>query len=171
MRVELELPDETATLALGALLAERIPHRGAVLLRLRGDLGAGKTTLVRGWLRGRGFGGAVKSPTYTLVEPYVLDDGSELMHFDLYRLGDEDELEAIGFRDYLASGALCIVEWPERAGELLAGADLEITLVPDGTGRRVGLVALSERARPWLAGLGADRAPDVAGASRADPVR
>lgn len=144
--VDVDLPDEAATLALGA----RAATLGAgVLVTLQGDLGAGKTTLVRGWLRALGHPGAVKSPTYTLVEPYALADG-EVLHFDLYRLGDEEELEAIGFRDYLASGATCLVEWPERAPDALRHTDLAIVLSLAGAGRRAQLAAHSERARRWL---------------------
>lgn len=153
MEVELELPEEAATLALGARLGRALAalDDAALLVRLRGDLGAGKTTLVRGWLRALGHEGAVKSPTYTLAEPYRPDGGRELVHFDLYRLGDADELDAIGFRDYLAEGAICLLEWPERAEALLAGAELEIDLAPAGTGRRARVTARSERIAALLA--------------------
>lgn len=146
------LPTEADTRALGARLATLGgAPRGVV--RLHGDLGAGKTSLVRAWLRGLGHEGAVRSPTYTLVEPYELEVGKtlfEMMHFDLYRMADEEELDAIGFRDYLAGGALCVIEWPERAPSLLADADLDIHLAAEGDGRRARFEARTARATQWL---------------------
>jgi len=155
VRREFALADEAATLALGARLGRALAGLGgpALLVRLRGDLGAGKTTLVRGWLRGLGHEGPVRSPTYTLAEPYRPDVGPELVHFDLYRLGDADELDAIGFRDYLAAGATCLLEWPERAEALLAAAELEITLTVAGPGRRAVVDARSARVAACLAAL------------------
>ncbi|HBC55868.1 MAG TPA: tRNA (adenosine(37)-N6)-threonylcarbamoyltransferase complex ATPase subunit type 1 TsaE [Gammaproteobacteria bacterium] len=114
-----------ATEALGASLADLLPL-GAVVY-LIGDLGAGKTTLVRGFLRAKGIQGAVKSPTYTLVETYVLSEGC-VNHFDLYRLSNGDELELIGVRDYVGCEHICFFEWPDRAQEMLPKATLEITL-------------------------------------------
>ena len=153
MRRELELADEAATLALGARMALALLalEGDALLVRLRGDLGAGKTTFVRGWLRALGHEGAVKSPTYTLAEPYAPALGPDVVHFDLYRLGDADELDAIGFRDYLAGGATCLVEWPERAEALLASAELEVWLAPSGAGRRAIVDVRSERLNDRLA--------------------
>ncbi len=152
MRREIALADEAATLALGARLGRALAglEGGALLVRLRGDLGAGKTTLVRGWLRGLGHEGPVRSPTYTLAEPYAPAGGPGLVHFDLYRLGDADELDAIGFRDYLAAGATCLLEWPERAEALLANAELEIALTPEGDGRRAVVEARSARVASCL---------------------
>ena len=106
------------------------------LVTLHGDLGAGKTTLVRGLLRSLGYTGTVKSPTYTLVEPYQVN-GRDIFHFDLYRLADPDELEYMGIRDYLRADALCLVEWPEKAGHLLPPPDLCIYIEHDGFARRV----------------------------------
>jgi tRNA threonylcarbamoyladenosine biosynthesis protein TsaE len=120
------IPDETAMLALGAQIAREFPSGG--LVTLHGDLGAGKTTLVRGLLRELGHTGTVKSPTYTLVEPYVLD-GREIYHFDLYRVADPEELEYMGIRDYLRPDTLCLVEWPEQAGGILPPADLRENLL------------------------------------------
>ncbi|MCK5875151.1 MAG: tRNA (adenosine(37)-N6)-threonylcarbamoyltransferase complex ATPase subunit type 1 TsaE [Alcanivoracaceae bacterium] len=129
------LADDDATEALGAALAERV-NNGVVWLQ--GDLGAGKTTLVRGWLRALGHVGAVKSPTYTIVEPYRVDD-RPIYHFDLYRLADAEELEMIGGRDYFDENALCLVEWPQRAGAALPKPTLVVTLTPSAGGREATL--------------------------------
>ncbi|HLR16295.1 MAG TPA: tRNA (adenosine(37)-N6)-threonylcarbamoyltransferase complex ATPase subunit type 1 TsaE [Alcanivoracaceae bacterium] len=117
--------DEQHTIALGAALANTVPFGSVVYLT--GQLGAGKTTLVRGWLQALGHTGAVKSPTYTLVEPYEYQ-GKELYHFDLYRLGDAEELEYMGIRDYFHEHSLCFIEWPERGAGILPSADLHIEL-------------------------------------------
>ncbi|HQR51213.1 MAG TPA: tRNA (adenosine(37)-N6)-threonylcarbamoyltransferase complex ATPase subunit type 1 TsaE [Methylophilaceae bacterium] len=136
--ITLALGDEAATLALGASLAKVL--QGGLSIWLQGNLGAGKTTLVRGLLRGLGFLGKVKSPTYTLVEPYVIS-GLYLYHFDLYRFADSEEWDAAGFRDYFNTQSVCLVEWPDRAGEMLPPADIEIHLTPYGIGRRAELHA------------------------------
>lgn len=128
--------NEEGMLALGAQVARDFPAGG--LVTLHGDLGAGKTTLVRGLLRALGHTGSVKSPTYALVEPYALN-GREVYHFDLYRLADPDELEYMGIRDYLHPNALCLVEWPEKAGSLLPRPDLRIYIEHDGVARNVSL--------------------------------
>lgn len=117
--------DADAQEALGRELAVALQGRGTVYLQ--GDLGAGKTTLTRGVLRGYGHSGAVKSPTYTLVEPYELP-GVTLYHFDLYRLTDPEELELLGIRDYCRPDTLALIEWPERGQPLLPTADLIITI-------------------------------------------
>jgi tRNA threonylcarbamoyladenosine biosynthesis protein TsaE len=139
--ITLSLKDELATLELGARLASTLPP--GLVIWLRGDLGAGKTTLTRGLLRGLGYEGKVKSPTYTLVEPYVIS-GLYLYHFDLYRFVDPEEWDAAGFRDYFNRDSVCLVEWPEKASELLPVPDLEIRLTLSGKGRKVSLSANTE---------------------------
>ncbi len=124
---QIELADEAATLALGAEIA-RILAPG-VCVHLSGDLGAGKTTLSRGILRGLGFEGRVKSPTYTLVELYVVSK-LNLYHFDFYRFNEPEEWDDAGFRDLFNGTNICLVEWPEKAGELLPLPDLMIQLSP-----------------------------------------
>ena len=119
------LPSEQATEQLGRALAEALPD--VCVIYLRGELGAGKTTLVRGLLRALGYTGSVKSPTYTLVEGYEVA-GRQVFHFDLYRVADPDELEYIGLRDYLNGRSLVLVEWPERGQGFLPPADLDIEL-------------------------------------------
>jgi tRNA threonylcarbamoyladenosine biosynthesis protein TsaE len=143
----LHLADEAATLALGARLAAVLTP--GLTIWLHGNLGAGKTTLSRGLLRGLGFEGKVKSPTYTLVEPYVIS-GLNLYHFDLYRFIDPEEWDAAGFREYFNSQSICLVEWPEKAEGLLPMPDIEIRLAIDGAGRTASLTAYSEQGDSWL---------------------
>ncbi|WP_404341428.1 tRNA (adenosine(37)-N6)-threonylcarbamoyltransferase complex ATPase subunit type 1 TsaE [Pseudoalteromonas mariniglutinosa] len=140
--VAFQLADEAATVAMGNRLASLI-EQGAVIY-LHGDLGAGKTTLTRGIVQGLGHQGKVKSPTYTLVEPYQLACHS-IFHFDLYRLGDPEELEYMGIRDYFSPQAICVVEWPEKGGEFIPTPDLDITLSYQGDARRILINSLSER--------------------------
>ncbi|MGI4814455.1 MAG: tRNA (adenosine(37)-N6)-threonylcarbamoyltransferase complex ATPase subunit type 1 TsaE [Janthinobacterium lividum] len=167
-----ELPDAAATDALGQRFARAFlrgrqhAHQAAVAadapsttqapralqLNLYGDLGAGKTAFVRAALRALGYAGRVKSPTYTLVEPYRIDDaraadgGFDVFHFDLYRFSEPTEWLDSGFDEYLVRGALCLIEWPDKAGACLKPADLQLTLTlppDDVSGRRACLQALT----------------------------
>ena len=142
--------DEPAMLALGAKIGRATGGRGVIYLH--GDLGAGKTTLSRGLVRGLGHEGKVKSPTFTLVEHYVID-GMRVFHFDLYRLVDPEELEFLGIRDYFEEDALCLIEWPERGAGILPKADLDITITPHNTGRALRLTPRSERGQAWCSVL------------------
>ncbi len=135
--IDLDYKLESASSELGA------PIVGGVL-HLTGDLGAGKTTLTRGIMRGFGFTGAVKSPTYTLVEPYEFLH-CKIYHFDLYRLGDPEEVSYLGIDDYFKPENLCIVEWAERGQGLIPQADLRINLTGTGTARTVSCQTLSEK--------------------------
>ncbi|MEO8008740.1 MAG: tRNA (adenosine(37)-N6)-threonylcarbamoyltransferase complex ATPase subunit type 1 TsaE [Betaproteobacteria bacterium] len=146
------LPDEAATMALGNRLALVIEP--GVYVALSGDLGSGKTTLTRGILRGLGYQGKVKSPTYTLVEPYNLSK-LDLYHFDFYRLNNPQEWLDAGFRDYFDPRTVCLVEWPERGGDLLPVADLKISLSVEGSGRRIRIAAETEHGKHCL-----ERLPD-----------
>ena len=123
--IKFELTSEKEMLELGAMLAGLLHGEGVI--HLSGGLGAGKTTLCRGILRAMGHSGAVKSPTFTLVEPYQISD-SEVYHFDLYRLADPGELDYIGIDEYFGENKLCLVEWPEKAIGYLPQHDLEITI-------------------------------------------
>jgi tRNA threonylcarbamoyladenosine biosynthesis protein TsaE len=123
---------------LGASLIAACEHGGVITLS--GELGTGKTTLVRGALEAEAVVGGVRSPTYTLVEYYPLPRFA-VAHFDLYRLADPEELEYLGYRDYLNQQTLCLIEWPQRAGGYLHAIDLEIKLEYVAQGRRVELSA------------------------------
>jgi tRNA threonylcarbamoyladenosine biosynthesis protein TsaE len=144
--LNINLPDEAATLALGAAMGPGIAP--GLVLHLVGDLGAGKTTVARGLLRHLGYAGRVKSPSYTLVEPYTVSR-LHLYHFDFYRLKDRSEWLNSGFRDYFGPQAACIVEWPERAGELPA-PDVVIRLEVVTAGRLATLSAGTPAGESWL---------------------
>ena len=128
------LQDEDATVSFGHNLAQCLEGYGVITLS--GDLGTGKTTLSRGLMRAYGHQGAVKSPTYTLLEPYELEN-IQVMHFDLYRMGDPEELEFLGIRDFLNDETLCLIEWPEKGQSFLPPVDLAITLSKENNGRKV----------------------------------
>lgn len=132
------LADEDDQITFGRHLGEICKGQGVIFLQ--GDLGMGKTTLTRGVLSAYGYQGAVKSPTYTLVETYTLGDLS-IFHFDLYRLSDPEELEYMGIRDYFTDEALCLIEWPDKGSGFLPVPDLQITLSKEGSGRRALLIA------------------------------
>lgn len=147
------LVDEVATVNLGKRLVNAI-EQGAVIY-LHGDLGAGKTTLTRGIVQSYGHQGKVKSPTYTLVEPYELAE-QNIYHFDLYRLADPEELEYMGIRDYFADNSVCLIEWPEKGRGMLAAPDLEITMEYKGDGRQVTLAASSDKGQKIINSLNQD---------------
>ena len=149
--IDIFLPDADATASLARALAQTQPARAVV--HLHGELGAGKSTLGRAWLRALGVSGAIRSPTYTLVERYPLRDGGEALHLDLYRIGNAAELEFLGLDD--ADARLWLVEWPERGLTALPAADLRVELTVEGDGRRCRLVAASPEGKDWLA------APDL----------
>lgn len=140
--MQVQLDNEEAQVAFGEALGQALQGRG--LVYLEGELGAGKTTMTRGMLRAYGYQGAVKSPTYTLVEPYEL--GSQrIYHLDLYRLSDPEELEFIGGRDVLDDDALIFVEWPSRGEGWLPAPDLRLVLDVVVHGRLASLMACSAK--------------------------
>ena len=150
--MELILADERATASVGSALARALPDltRERLLLGLSGELGSGKTTMARGLLRALGVAGTIRSPTFTLVEPYVTARG-HIFHIDLYRLEPgAPALEGIGFRDLRGAPGLVIVEWPERAGSALGTQDLAAQLALSGNGRSLVLAPGSAAGRSWL---------------------
>ena len=149
MTIHLFLVDPEATAALAQALAATQPALAVV--HLHGDLGAGKSTLAREWLRSLGVEGAIRSPTYTLVEHYPLATGGKALHLDLYRIGDAGELEFLALDD--ADASLWLVEWPERGARALPQADLEVALSIEGQGRHVRLSGGTEAGVAWLSRL------------------
>lgn len=146
MKAELYLADEAAQVELAKKLGQLF-MQGVVYLE--GELGSGKTTFSRGWIQGQGHQGAVKSPTYTLVEPYFLKK-RPIYHFDLYRLADPEELEYIGVRDYFDQQALCLIEWPQKGVGFLPQPDLHLTFSYQATGRLLQLKAFTPAAKMAL---------------------
>lgn len=144
------LVDSAATEALGAELAAALPPRAVVFLH--GELGAGKSTLARAMLRRLGVSGAIKSPTYTLVERYPIA-GGEAAHLDLYRLAAAEELDFLGLDELAGAARLWLVEWPERGIAHLPSADLDIELAVSGAGREIRLQPRSPVGQAWLASL------------------
>jgi len=148
--VTLYLADEQAMSDFGARIARITQGHG--LIFLEGNLGMGKTTLSRGIIRGLGHAGAVKSPTFTLVEPYEIGD-IRAFHFDLYRLVDPEELEYLGIRDYFEDDALCLIEWPDKGAGFLPKPDLTITISPQDSGRSLKILSQGSRGEAWCAAL------------------
>ena len=147
------LPDEQATIAVGDYLANIVQAQNqGVIVYLYGDLGAGKTTLTRGFVQAMGHQGNVKSPTYTLVEPYDLG-AWQVYHFDLYRLGDPEELEFMGIRDYFANNCCAFIEWPEKGMGFIEEADLHVNLAYSGEQRQLSLSAVTSKGEKMLASL------------------
>lgn len=157
---QIQLEDEAATLEFGAALARAtfsdtntdlakivegvsVPTLGGII-HLHGDLGAGKTTLARGLLRAYGYRGAVKSPTYTIVEPYEFER-CRIYHFDLYRLVGPEEVEYLGVEDYFSPSNLCLVEWAEKGGGIVPAADLRVDIESEGTGRLLKCQSMSDK--------------------------
>ena len=134
------LPDSESTEKFGAELFTCLPEKA--LIFLHGDLGAGKTTLVRGLLRAAGVTGAIKSPTYALIEEYEVNE-RKIFHFDLYRLADSEELEWIGIDDYLNENALCFVEWADKGAGVLPAANVNISLTIQRDGRLLQINGLN----------------------------
>lgn len=146
----LHLASEEAMTAFGEQIAQVTDGNGIIFLE--GDLGAGKTTLSRGIIRGLGHTGAVKSPTFTLVEPYEIGR-YRAYHFDLYRLVDPEELEFLGIRDYFEGDALCLIEWPRLGAGFLPKPDMTITIGPHAEGRTLTLSPEGSRGEAWCAAL------------------
>lgn len=126
MSIEIVVAGEAAMLAVGRRLGAAAADSPGLAVYLHGDLGAGKSTLARGWLAGMGYPGRVKSPTYTLLEPYSLPNGRELAHLDLYRLADPEELEFLGLRELSDPEQWLLIEWPEKGAGHLPAADIDI---------------------------------------------
>ncbi|WP_341678355.1 tRNA (adenosine(37)-N6)-threonylcarbamoyltransferase complex ATPase subunit type 1 TsaE [Niveibacterium sp. SC-1] len=145
------LPDEAATREFGACLGVALGTAGLVVY-LEGDLGAGKTTLVRGLLQGLGHRGAVRSPTYTLIEPYVLSN-LNLYHFDFYRFAHPDEFLDAGLEEYFGEQSICLVEWPGKADPHLPPPDLRVELAVSGTGRSARVTAHSKKGESCLSAI------------------
>jgi tRNA threonylcarbamoyladenosine biosynthesis protein TsaE len=148
MKIIRHLPDAQATRQLGIALAPLL--QPGLKVYFYGGLGTGKTTLVRGMLEGLGYRGKVKSPSYILLELYSLSR-LDLYHFDFYRFEDAEEWQDAGFREYFDTRSVCLVEWPENAGDLLPAPDIKISLQIKGTGRDVTIEGVTETGKQCLA--------------------
>lgn len=148
--MQIAVSDPDAMEILGSKLAKQA--YAGMQIHLSGDLGAGKTTLVRGFLRGLGHSGTVKSPTYTLVESYK-QGPLDIYHFDFYRVKHPDEVEAIGFRDYRTDGAICLIEWPEMAAGKIGQPDLLIRFCIVNLGRQLELISCNNQAKLLISKL------------------
>lgn len=151
----MQLANAAATEALGRALAAPLPRAcrdAPIMVHLEGPLGAGKTTLARGLLRGLGHAGRVRSPTFTLLEPYDLPS-CQVVHLDLYRLGDPGELDYLGLLDLLVPGTVALVEWADRGGDRLPAPDVRIMLDYDGDARRAACQPLSPRGHGLIAAM------------------
>ncbi|MFT5594909.1 MAG: tRNA threonylcarbamoyladenosine biosynthesis protein TsaE [Oceanicoccus sp.] len=146
-QISQQFSDEQAMLAWTHSKASAL--QAGLVIHLHGDLGMGKTTLSRGFIQGLGHKGNVKSPTYTLVEPYELGT-LRVYHFDLYRLSDPEELEFMGVRDYFADDSLCLIEWPEKGVGILPEADIDIVIEPWQEGRQLTLSSHTAKGRAQL---------------------
>lgn len=145
---QIYLADEAELTALAGSIAKNLET--AFVILLKGDLGAGKTTFARGFIQASGYRGVVKSPTYTLVEPYPISHDRMCYHFDLYRLADPEELEFTGARDYFNDKDVCLVEWPEKADGFLPSADWICEFVHLKSGRNLQITALSESGKQLM---------------------
>jgi len=148
----LNIENQESMMSLGAALARAMGEEHQAVIFLYGNLGAGKTTLVRGLLRSLGHEGAVKSPTYTLVESYELP-GWLIYHFDLYRLSDPEELEYIGIRDFWDKPNVSLIEWPEQGKGFLPSPDIELRIAHAGEGRHVHISGLSQQGQAVVSAL------------------
>jgi len=144
----IQLDSEQAQLDFAGDVARALS--GSFILFLRGDLGTGKTTFARGFIHASGFKGVVKSPTYTLVEPYPVSQGRTCYHFDLYRLGDPEELAYIGARDYFNDNDVCLIEWPQKAEGFLPSADWLCEFEHTSSGRNLNISALSNKGKSLM---------------------
>lgn len=153
----LDLADEAATLHFGMVMAKAMQPN--LTIYLHGDLGAGKTTLVRGLVHALGYAGKVKSPTYTLVESYEISNevcNFNLYHFDLYRFNDEEEWDAAGFRDYFNAQSVCLIEWPEKAENILPTPDMNVIFTIKSSGRSLNVSAHSALGQQCLIAMKTD---------------
>ena len=148
MKKQFFLADELQQIALAKTVALHL--NASFIMLLKGDLGVGKTTFARSFIQASGFDGVVKSPTYTLVEPYPISHSRLCYHFDLYRLAEPEELEFIGARDYFNNNDVCLVEWPEKAEGFLPPADWICAFSHHKRGRNLIISALSEKGKKLM---------------------